>query len=135
MAQAANVKSGSMISSLVCSSRPSPRMKFWLRSGFLHLVKVQAVRTKFEQRVGDYAISAAAVQLTMSGDTCTAARIALTNVSPVPMRATAAEQALVGMVVNDESIESAGQAAAQESDPSADLRVQWTTRGMSRACS
>jgi len=77
---------------------------------------------KFERKVGDYAISAAAVQLTMSGDTCTAARIALTNVSPVPMRATAAEQALVGMVVNDESIESAGQAAAQESDPSADLR-------------
>ena len=65
---------------------------------------------KFERKVGDYAISAAAVQLTMSGDTCTAARIALTNVSPVPMRATAAEQALVGKVVNDESIESAGQA-------------------------
>ena len=43
--------------------------------------------TKLERKVGDYAISAAAVQLKMSGDTISEARIGLTNVSAVPMRA------------------------------------------------
>jgi carbon-monoxide dehydrogenase medium subunit len=77
---------------------------------------------KFERKVGDYAVSAAAVQLTVSGDRCTAARIGLTNVSAVPMRATGAEAALVGNAITDEVIEAAGQAAADECDPSADLR-------------
>ena len=77
---------------------------------------------KFERKVGDYAISAVAVQLTMSGDTCTAARIGLTNVNAVPMRATDAEAALVGQAVTDEVLEAAGQAAAAQCEPSADLR-------------
>lgn len=78
--------------------------------------------TKLERKVGDYAISAAAVQLTLSGDTVSAARIGLTNVSAVPMRATNAEVALVGKALSDEVIEAAGQAAAAECDPSPDLR-------------
>lgn len=78
--------------------------------------------TKLERKVGDYAISAAAVQLTMSGDTVSAVRIGLTNVSAVPMRAKNAEAALVGKSVSDEVIEAAGQAAAAECDPSPDLR-------------
>jgi len=77
---------------------------------------------KFERKVGDYAISAAAVQLTMEGDTCTAARIGLTNVSAVPMRARGAEAALVGKKVTAEVVEAAGKAAAEECDPSGDLR-------------
>jgi carbon-monoxide dehydrogenase medium subunit len=77
---------------------------------------------KFERKVGDYAISAVAVQLTMDGNTCTAARIGLTNVSPVCMRAGNAEQALIGQVLSDEVLEAAGQAAAAECDPSPDLR-------------
>jgi len=77
---------------------------------------------KMERKVGDYAISAVAVQLTMDGDRCTAARIGLTNVSPVPMRATGAEAALIGQVVTDEVLENAGKAAAAECDPSKDLR-------------
>jgi carbon-monoxide dehydrogenase medium subunit len=77
---------------------------------------------KFERKVGDYAVSAAGVQLTMDGDTCTAARIGLTNVSAVPMRATNAENILVGQKLTDEVIEEAGRAAAAQCDPSADLR-------------
>ena len=77
---------------------------------------------KLERKVGDYAISAVAVQLTMDGDTCTAARIALTNVNPVPMRAENAERALVGMTVTDDVIETAGEEAGAECDPSPDLR-------------
>jgi aerobic carbon-monoxide dehydrogenase medium subunit len=77
---------------------------------------------KVERKVGDYAVSAAAVQLTLDGNTCTAARIGLTNVSPVPLRARSAEQALTGQPLSDEVIEAAGQAAAAECDPSPDLR-------------
>jgi carbon-monoxide dehydrogenase medium subunit len=77
---------------------------------------------KLERKVGDYAVSAVAVNLTMDGDTCTAARIALTNVSAVPMRAKQAEAALTGKVVTDDVLEAAGQAAAKECEPSSDLR-------------
>jgi aerobic carbon-monoxide dehydrogenase medium subunit len=77
---------------------------------------------KMERKVGDYAVAAVAVQLTMSGDTVTAARIGLTNVNPVPMRAKNAEQALIGKQLTDGVIEAAGAAAAAECDPSPDLR-------------
>jgi aerobic carbon-monoxide dehydrogenase medium subunit len=77
---------------------------------------------KFERKVGDYAVSAAAVQLTLDGATCTAARIGLTNVNPVPMRAKNAEQILIGNKLTDEVIEEAGRAAAAECSPSPDLR-------------
>ena len=78
--------------------------------------------TKLERKIGDYAISAAAVQLRLDGSTVAEARIGLTNVSAVPMRATAAETALIGTSADEAAIEAAGQAAAAESDPSPDLR-------------
>ncbi|HEM46131.1 MAG TPA: xanthine dehydrogenase family protein subunit M [Alphaproteobacteria bacterium] len=77
---------------------------------------------KLERKVGDYAVSAVAIQLTMDGDTCTAVRAATTNVSPVPMRVAGAERAMSGKTITDEVLEEAGQAAAAEVDPSADLR-------------
>ena len=77
---------------------------------------------KMERKVGDYAISAAAVQLRLEGDTVKEARIGLTNVSAVPMRAKGAEAALVGKAASDAVLEAAGKAAAAECDPSADLR-------------
>jgi carbon-monoxide dehydrogenase medium subunit len=77
---------------------------------------------KNERKVGDYAVSAVAVQLTMNGPIVSAARIALTNVNSVPMRAVHAEQALIGQTLSAEVLEAAGRAAAEECDPSADLR-------------
>ena len=77
---------------------------------------------KNERKVGDYAVSAVAVQLMMNGSTVSAVRIALTNVNSVPMRALNAEQALIGQTLSDEVLEAAGRAAAAECDPSADLR-------------
>jgi len=77
---------------------------------------------KMERKVGDYATSAVAVQLTMNGDTIASARVALTNVNAVPMRATKAEAALAGQRVTDASLEAAGAAAAAQCEPSADLR-------------
>jgi aerobic carbon-monoxide dehydrogenase medium subunit len=77
---------------------------------------------KLERKVGDYATSAVAVNLVLSGDTIQEARIGLTNVSSVPMRAKNAEQVLIGKKLSDETLEAAGRAAAAECDPSADLR-------------
>ena len=78
--------------------------------------------TKLERKVGDYAISAAAVQLRLDGDKVVEARIGLTNVSAVPMRAKSAETELTGKSVSDSTVEAAGTAAAAECDPSPDLR-------------
>ncbi len=78
--------------------------------------------TKLERKVGDYAISAAAVQLRLDGGSIAAVRIGLTNVSAVPMRAKGAEAELVGKPVSDDVMEAAGKAAAGECDPSPDLR-------------
>jgi carbon-monoxide dehydrogenase medium subunit len=77
---------------------------------------------KLERKVGDYAVAAVAVQLTLSGDTCQAIRIGLTNVSPKPMRATNAEAALVGQPLTEDNLKAAGAAAAQACEPSSDLR-------------
>jgi carbon-monoxide dehydrogenase medium subunit len=77
---------------------------------------------KVERKVGDYAVSAVAVNLTLAGDVCTAARIGLTNLGPVPMRARNAELALIGNTVTDSVVEASGAAAAAECDPSPDLR-------------
>jgi carbon-monoxide dehydrogenase medium subunit len=75
-----------------------------------------------ERKVGDYAVSAAAVQLTLDGNRCVAARIGLTNVSAVPMRAQDAEHTLIGNMLTDDVIQAAGAAAGTECDPSPDLR-------------
>jgi carbon-monoxide dehydrogenase medium subunit len=77
---------------------------------------------KLERKVGDYAISAVGVQLTISGGICTAARIGLTNVSETAMRARNAEAALIGKALSDGVIEAAGAAAGAECDPTPDLR-------------
>jgi aerobic carbon-monoxide dehydrogenase medium subunit len=77
---------------------------------------------KLERKVGDYAVAAVAVQLQLAGDTVSRVRIGLTNVGPVPRRAENAEAALAGKVATDDVVEAAGQAAAAECDPSADLR-------------
>jgi len=77
---------------------------------------------KVERKVGDYAVAAVAVQLTMDGETCASARIGLTNVAPKPIRAAGAEAALIGQPLTEATIRAAGLAAAQDCDPSSDLR-------------
>jgi carbon-monoxide dehydrogenase medium subunit len=77
---------------------------------------------KIERKVGDYAVSAVAVQLQMDGEVCTAIRIGLTNVNPTPMRALDAESRLIGQPLSDENLEAAAKLAAAACDPSADLR-------------
>ena len=55
-----------------------------------------------------YAVAGAAAVVSVEGGTCTAARIAIGGVTGIPVRATAAEQVLVGEVV---SLEAATRAA------------------------
>jgi aerobic carbon-monoxide dehydrogenase medium subunit len=77
---------------------------------------------KIERKVGDYATSGVAVQLSIQNGICEAIRIGLTNVSPVPMRATDAEKVLKGQAITEDLLERAGQAAAAQCEPNADLR-------------
>ena len=79
---------------------------------------------KIERKVGDYAVGAVAVQLTLTAGKISAIRIGLTNVSSVPMRAKQAEAALLNTTGDDASLAIAGAKAAAECDPAADLRGQ-----------
>jgi carbon-monoxide dehydrogenase medium subunit len=78
---------------------------------------------KLERKVGDYATSGVAVQLTLGKDgTVTSAGIGLTNVNPVPLRASRSEEVLVGKLLTDENISLAAKYASEDCSPSADLR-------------
>jgi carbon-monoxide dehydrogenase medium subunit len=77
---------------------------------------------KIERKVGDYAVTGVAVQLTLAGGICQSIRIGLTNVNPTPLRVLAAEQRLTGQALTEEALEAAGVLAAKACSPSADLR-------------
>lgn len=78
---------------------------------------------KFERKVGDYAIAAAAVQLALNADgTIASAGLALTNAGYTPIRSSRAEEALVGQAASDEAFKRAADLAAEDADPTADLR-------------
>lgn len=78
---------------------------------------------KLERKVGDYAIAgvAAYVSLDASG-LVTYAGIGLTNVGPTPIKAHAAEQALLGQPLNEQTIHQAADQAAATSQPTSDTR-------------
>lgn len=78
---------------------------------------------KFERKVGDYAIAAAAVQLALDADgTIASAGLALTNAGYTPIRSSRAEAALVGQVASDDAFKRAADLAAEDADPTGDLR-------------
>ena len=99
---------------------------------------------KLERKVGDFATAAVAVQVTMSEDgTCKTAGIGLTNVGPTPLKASKAEDFLRGKKLDAAAIDQAAQLAADEAQPSSDLRgpaefkkglvKEFTRRGLRRA--
>ena len=59
----------------------------------------------------DWPLAAASVALKISGGKVTAARIALGHVAPIPWRSEAAEHALVGKAINEDTAKAAGEAA------------------------
>ena len=78
---------------------------------------------KVERKVGDYAAAGVATMVQIGEDgTCQKAGIGLTNVNPLPMRASRSEEVLVGSKLTDEVIEQAAKMAAEDCNPSADLR-------------
>ncbi|HWA50821.1 MAG TPA: xanthine dehydrogenase family protein subunit M [Dongiaceae bacterium] len=77
---------------------------------------------KLKRKIGDYAVAAAAVTLTMSGGKCAAASIALTNVAQTPLLATDAAKALIGTALDNAAIDAAAKAAMAISDPTTDTR-------------
>ena len=77
---------------------------------------------KVERKVGDFAAAAVAVQITLEGGSFTSAGIGLTNVGPMPIKATRAEKALIGKAAAESTIAEAARIAAEEADPAEDLR-------------
>lgn len=77
---------------------------------------------KIKRKVGDYAIAAAAVTLSMSNGQCTDAAIALTNVGDTALLPLAAADAIKGTSVDASAVEAAAEAAMAESEPVEDLR-------------
>jgi len=77
---------------------------------------------KQKRKVGDYATAAAAVVLSVSGGTCTAAAVTLTNVAETPLFARDAGDALVGSRLDDNAIAEAARRAQRIARPASDGR-------------
>jgi len=78
---------------------------------------------KLKRKTGDFAVAAAAVQLTLNAKGAVeSARIALTNAGLTPVEAADAAKYLVGKTPDDKTIAEAAKMAAAKSQPSADRR-------------
>jgi carbon-monoxide dehydrogenase medium subunit len=78
---------------------------------------------KLERKVGDYAIAGVAAYVTLdSSKVVTSAGIGLTNVGPHPIKATDAEQSLLGQTLDASAITRAADLAAAAANPSSDTR-------------
>src|ERR1700730_11558169 len=78
---------------------------------------------KLERKVGDFATVGVAAQVTVDGNGgCRRAGIGLTNVGATPIKATRAESFLVGKTMDGQQIGQAAQLAAEDAQPSSDLR-------------
>jgi carbon-monoxide dehydrogenase medium subunit len=77
---------------------------------------------KLERRVGDFATAGVAVAIETSGEIVTRAGIGLTGVGGSTIKATAAEQALVGRPLSADTIETAAALAAEVARPRSDHR-------------
>jgi aerobic carbon-monoxide dehydrogenase medium subunit len=78
---------------------------------------------KLERKVGDFATAAVAAQVTLDGKGAVQkVGIGLTNVGPTPIKARKAEEFLRGKKVDEANARQAGQLAAEEAQPSSDLR-------------
>jgi carbon-monoxide dehydrogenase medium subunit len=77
---------------------------------------------KIERKVGDYATAGVAAQVVLNGQTVQHVGIGMTNVGPIPIKATAAEDFLKGKPLTEETISGAAQRASEQAQPSTDLR-------------
>lgn len=78
---------------------------------------------KLERKVGDFATAAVAVQVRQDENGgCAYAGIGLTNVGFTPIKADAAEVALMGQPLSDASIKDAARLASEQAEPESDHR-------------
>jgi carbon-monoxide dehydrogenase medium subunit len=77
------------------------------------------------RRHGDFAMAGAAVTVTLAADgRCSASRIVLFGVAPVPLRAVAAEQVVIGQKPTDKLFQQAGEKAAEAvEEPMSDVHA------------
>ncbi len=78
---------------------------------------------KFNRRSEDWAMVGVTAVVKVNDGTCEDVRIGLTNMGSVPLRATAAEEALRGRELSDETIAAAAEQAAEGTNPPADLNA------------
>nr|CAA54900.1 cut B [Pseudomonas thermocarboxydovorans]prf//2107180A Mo-containing hydroxylase CO dehydrogenase [Pseudomonas thermocarboxydovorans] len=78
--------------------------------------------TKLKRKTGDWATAGAAVILNMSAGKVTQAPIALTNVAPTALRASAAAAGLIGRPIDAASLNDVATAVRAICDPAEDLR-------------
>lgn len=76
---------------------------------------------KFVRVAHQWPIVAVAATVRAEGGTIAEARIGLTNMGSVPLRARAVEEALVGQPATDEAVRRAAEAAAEGANPPSDL--------------
>jgi xanthine dehydrogenase YagS FAD-binding subunit len=97
-------------------------------------VRAAAYEVKQRQCL-DWPLTGAAVVLQMNGDTVRRARVVLSQVAPVPWRATDAEQELEGKAVSEDVADAAGKAAVSHATPLSmnGYKVQLTSVAVKRA--
>src|SRR6185312_12305809 len=78
---------------------------------------------KFNRRSEDWAMVGVCALVKASGGTCQDVRIGLTHMGAVPLRATAAEEALRGQELSAENIAKAAEQAAEGTNPPTDLNA------------
>jgi aerobic carbon-monoxide dehydrogenase medium subunit len=81
----------------------------------------RTVFEEFSERAGDFALASVCAGAVVEDGRCTWARVALGGVGPTPLRATAAEQALVGSVLEEAAVAEAAELAAAACDPRGDF--------------
>jgi CO/xanthine dehydrogenase FAD-binding subunit len=77
--------------------------------------------TEYSRRHGDFALGGAAALVTMQDGACRRARIALLAAADTPLRAEAAERALEGGPVTEESAAEAARLAVADINPTGDI--------------
>ena len=78
---------------------------------------------KFSTIEAGIKIAAVSALITLDGKTCKDARIVLSAVAPVPMRAKEAAKLLVGKSIDDNLIEQAAEMASKEARPTSDVHA------------
>jgi carbon-monoxide dehydrogenase medium subunit len=76
---------------------------------------------KFVRVAHQWPIVAVAAAVKVDGGTISEARVGLTNMGSIPLRARAVEEALVGQPATDDAVRAAAAAAAEGTDPPSDL--------------